>query len=89
MSDADTAHAAPQRIAVNTAAWGAAFAAKGCHRDEDRARLLGMTRKSVYRLVRGQVAPLLPTARYIADTLGTDMDALWPKTNSRQLQDAA
>ena len=54
------------------------FRAKGAHTGMDRARLLGMPRRSVYRYAKGEVEPGLATARWIASRLGAKVDELWP-----------
>ena len=56
-----------------------ACAAKGAVTAEDRARLLGMPRRSLRRYVEGEHTPLLPTAQHIADRLDVTVDALWPR----------
>lgn len=66
------------RIPVNRDLFLSACAAKGCATDEDRAQLLGITRKNVYNYRRGLIVPLLPTARRIAGVLEVDIDELWP-----------
>ena len=56
----------------------AACRAKGCITDEDRARLLGMPRRSVTRYVNNEFGPRLTTARWIAERLEVTVDELWP-----------
>lgn len=65
-------------IAVDEEAFSAAFAAKGCTSGDDRARLLGIPRRAVYRYAKGEVSPTLSRARRIAAKLGCDVDELWP-----------
>lgn len=73
-----TTDAKPKRVTVDTAAFDAAFADKGCTTGQSRADLIGATRRNVDRYRFGEVAPTLPTARRIASRLGRDIDELWP-----------
>jgi DNA-binding XRE family transcriptional regulator len=79
MSDAET-HPGDERrrVVTDEQAFLAALAAKGCTSDADRAALLGMPRRSVYRYIKGEVDPRLQTARRIAQTLDAKVDELWP-----------
>lgn len=67
-----------RRVPVDTAAFEAAFAARGCSTGRDRADLLRISRRNVDKYRHGHIVPTLPTARRIAATLGRDLDELWP-----------
>ncbi len=85
MHDAPTAsrrQARPGPVAVNTTLFINACAAKGARDDAARAELLGMARKSVYRLANGYVEPKIYTALDIAERLGVCPSALWPGTKA-------
>lgn len=81
MSDAEIPSrcVTPERTPkANKDAFLAAFAAKGCTTDADRAAFLQMPRRSVYRYVEGKINPRLTTARHIAARLDRNVDELWP-----------
>jgi DNA-binding XRE family transcriptional regulator len=63
---------------INQPLYLAACLAKGAITEEDRAHLLGMPRRSVYRYEKNKIVPLLTTARWIASRLDVTIDELWP-----------
>lgn len=56
---------------------------KGALTASDRARLLGMPRRSLTRYVKGEHTPLLDTARWIAQQLDVKVDDLWPTSGKK------
>ena len=52
--------------------------AKGATRQEDRAALLGMSRRSLLRYERSSIEPRVSVMRHIATTLDRTVDELWP-----------
>jgi DNA-binding XRE family transcriptional regulator len=75
----------PGKLKIREDLYFSACRAKGALRQEDRAVLLGMPRKSVHRYEKNKVEPKISTARWIASQLDLTVDELWPD----QLQDAA
>lgn len=67
-----------RRVPVDTDAFEAAFAARGCTTGRARAELLNISRRNVDKYRHGHIVPTLPTARRIAATLGRNLDELWP-----------
>lgn len=57
----------------------AACRAKGAPRQEDRAELLGMPRRSLLRYENSKIEPRVTTMRHIADILGVEVEELWPR----------
>ncbi|AEV86670.1 hypothetical protein ACWT_5653 [Actinoplanes sp. SE50] len=66
------------RVAVNKDLFLNAFADKGCATGQERADLIGTSRRLTERYLAGEVVPTLPTARRIAKRLGRNIDDLWP-----------
>lgn len=62
----------------------AACKAKGALTEEDRARLLGMPRRSIYRYEKSTVQPLLTTAQWIAGRINVTVEELWPAAGSEK-----
>jgi DNA-binding XRE family transcriptional regulator len=90
MSDAEARVADPRRkVRTDETAFRAAFAAAGCNTGAERAALLDMQRRSVYRYISGEIEPGLTTARQIAARLGADLDQLWPVPSASEHQIAA
>lgn len=67
------------RVAVNRDLFLAKCAEKGARTEAGRAALLDTTEKMSWNYREGRVEPRLGTARRIADTLGVDLDDLWPR----------
>ena len=68
----------PEAPKLNKDVFIAACAAKNALTDQQRADLLGMPRRAILRYIKGDVKPLLTTARRIANELDTSVDELWP-----------
>ncbi len=62
---------------LNTDLFFAACRAKGAVTDVERAELFGLTRKAVFRYVKGEVTPGLGKAQQIAARLDLTVDELW------------
>jgi len=81
MSDAETAErrAIPgERYRLNKDVYLAACLAKGATRQEDRATLFGLPRRSLIRYENHQVEPRVTVMRHIAARLDRPVDELWP-----------
>lgn len=81
MSDATTASrrvASEQKPELRFATYLAACRAKGAIRQEDRAELLGIPRRTLLRYEKNAVEPRTNVMRRIATTLDLTVDDLWP-----------
>jgi DNA-binding XRE family transcriptional regulator len=54
-----------------------ALAANLAGTEQDRARLIGLDRTTLYRIRRGRVVPTLDVAMRLAERLGTTVDELF------------
>jgi transcriptional regulator with XRE-family HTH domain len=70
-----TTHEAPR---LDRLVFIAACARQNALTEQQRADLCNVTRKAIDRYLKGEVAPMLTTARRIADRLQVDVDRLWP-----------
>ena len=73
-----TIDATPRHTPLNREAFLTACAQRGAATDEERARLLGTSRRHLYGYITGEIEPKLSTARRIATRLDTHVDTLWP-----------
>lgn len=80
MSDADTAtrRVTSEKPALNLEPYLAACRAKGATRQEDRAALFAMSRRSLLRYEKNHIEPRVTVMRRIASALDLSVDDLWP-----------
>lgn len=80
MSDAETAERRVEGNApkLDKNRYLTACLAKGARRQEDRAVLLNMPRRSLVRYELCQIEPRVTVMRHIAATLDLEVEDLWP-----------
>jgi transcriptional regulator with XRE-family HTH domain len=80
MSDADTMsrRTTSERPKLSLETYLTACREKGAPRQEDRAALFGMPRRTLLRYELSKVEPRVTVMRHIAARLGLTLDELWP-----------